>query len=88
MSQEQLHALLAALQDDADLKERFRVVPDLKSAVELANSAGFDVSEADWSQHQADQVIELSDDDLDQVAGGSNQCVTDIRRVSGVYRII
>jgi len=38
--------------------------------VALANEAGFDVSKADWLRHQAKQTLELSDEELEGVAGG------------------
>ena len=35
----------------------------------MAQEAGFDVSKADWLRHQAKQTLELSDEELDAVAG-------------------
>jgi predicted ribosomally synthesized peptide with nif11-like leader len=74
MSEEQLSALLAKLKDDATLKERLKGAADLDAAVALANEAGFDVSNADWLKYQANQTLELSDvsdEELEGVAGGS-----------------
>ena len=70
MSEEQLSALLAKLKEDTGLLERFKVAADLDAAVAIAKEAGFDVSKADWLKYQAQQTLELSDEDLEGVAGG------------------
>ena len=77
MSEEQLAALLAKLKDDAGLQEKLKGAADLDAAVALAKEAGFDVSKADWPKYQAKQTLELSDEELDGVAGGIN---TDVIR--------
>ena len=74
MSEEQLTALLAKLKDDAGLQERLQGVGDLDTAVAIAKEAGFDVSKADWLKYQAKQTLELSDEELEEVAGGT-ECV-------------
>ena len=70
MSEEQLSALLAKLKEDAGLQEKLKCAGDLDTAVAIAKEAGFDVSKADWLRHQAKQTLELSDDELEGVAGG------------------
>jgi predicted ribosomally synthesized peptide with nif11-like leader len=70
MSEEQLSAFLTAVKDDAELKEKLKGAADLDAAVALAKEAGFDVCEADWLRHQAKQTLELSDEELEDVAGG------------------
>jgi predicted ribosomally synthesized peptide with nif11-like leader len=70
MSEEQLTALLAKLKDDAGLQEKLKGAADLDAAVALAKEAGFDVSKADWLKYQAKQTLELSDEELEDVAGG------------------
>jgi predicted ribosomally synthesized peptide with nif11-like leader len=72
MSEEQLSALLAKLKDDAALKERLKGAADLDAAVGMAKEAGFDVSKEDWFSYQSTQARshELSDGDLEAVAGG------------------
>jgi predicted ribosomally synthesized peptide with nif11-like leader len=69
MSEEQLAALLAKLKDDAGLQEKLKGAADLDAAVALAKEAGFDVSKADWLKYQANQTLELSDEELEGVAG-------------------
>jgi predicted ribosomally synthesized peptide with nif11-like leader len=71
MSQDQLTNLLAKLRDDAGLQEKFKGAADLDVAVAIAKEAGFDVSKADWLRHQAKQVMHLSDEELELVAGGN-----------------
>ena len=70
MSEEQLSAFLAKLKEDAGLQEKLQGAADLDAAVDLAKEAGFDVSKADWLKYQAKQTLELSDEELEGVAGG------------------
>jgi predicted ribosomally synthesized peptide with nif11-like leader len=73
MSEEQLAALLAKLKDDAALREQLQAAADLDAAVALAKEAGFDVSKADWLKYQAKQNLELSDEELEEMAGGTGR---------------
>ena len=70
MSEEQLAALLAKLKEDAGLREKLQDAAGLDTAVALAKEAGFDISKADWLKYQAQQTLELSDEELEGVAGG------------------
>ena len=70
MSEEQLTALLAKIKDDAGLQEKLRGAGDLVDAVAIAKAAGFDVSKADWLRYKAKQTLDLSDEELEGVAGG------------------
>ena len=70
MSEEQLTALLAKLKEDAGLQEKLKGAADLDAAVAVAKEAGFDVSKADWLKYQANQTLELSDEELEGVSGG------------------
>jgi predicted ribosomally synthesized peptide with nif11-like leader len=70
MSEEQLTALLAKLKDDAGLQEKLKGAADLDAALAMAKDAGFDVSKAAWLRYQAQQTLELSDEELEGVAGG------------------
>ena len=74
MSEEQLLALLAKLNDDAELREKLKGAADLDAAVAMAKEAGFDVSKADWLKYQANKTLELSDNELEGVAGAKNEC--------------
>jgi predicted ribosomally synthesized peptide with nif11-like leader len=70
MSEEQLAALLAKLKEDAELQEKLQGSADLDAAVTLVKEEGFDVSKADLLRYQANQTLELSDEELESVAGG------------------
>ena len=70
MSEEQLSALLAKLKEDAGLREKLQGAGDLDAAIALAKESGFDISKADWLRYQAKQTIEMSDAELEGVAGG------------------
>jgi len=71
MPEQQLTALLAKLKDDADLREKLQGAPDLDAVLALANEAGFDVSKAEWLKAQATKTLELSDEALENMAGGT-----------------
>jgi predicted ribosomally synthesized peptide with nif11-like leader len=70
MSEEQLTALLAKIKEDAGLQEKLKGAADIDAAIALVKEAGFDVSKADWLKYQAKQTVELSDEELEGVAGG------------------
>jgi predicted ribosomally synthesized peptide with nif11-like leader len=73
MSEEQLSALLAKIKEDADLREKLQGAGDLDAAVAVAKEAGFDASKTDWLKYQAKQPLELSDEELEEVAGGASK---------------
>ena len=75
MSEEQLAALLAKLKDDAGLQEKLKGAADLDAVLAIAKDAGFDVSKAAWLRYQATQTLELSDEELENVAGGQGENV-------------
>jgi predicted ribosomally synthesized peptide with nif11-like leader len=71
MSEEQLAALLAKLKDDEGLQEILKGAADLDAVLAIAKDAGFEVSKADWLRYQANQTLELSDEELEGVSGGT-----------------
>jgi predicted ribosomally synthesized peptide with nif11-like leader len=73
MSAEQLSAFFEAVKADAGLEEKLKNAADLDAAVAIAVEAGFDVSKADWLKAQASQVLEMSDEELQGVAGGQGE---------------
>jgi len=73
MSEEQLAALLAKLKDDEGLQEKLKGAADLDAVLAIAKDAGFEISKADWLRYQANQTLELSDEELEGVAGGQDQ---------------
>ena len=86
MSEEQLAALLAKLKDDAGLQEKLKGAADLDAVLAIAMDAGFDISKAAWLRYQANQTLELSDEELEGVAGGVNACVKLFKSLSDVCR--
>jgi len=73
MSEEQLAALLAKLKDDAGLQAKLKAATNLDSVLAIAKDAGFVISKAVWLKFQAQQTIELSDEELENVAGGQGE---------------
>jgi predicted ribosomally synthesized peptide with nif11-like leader len=71
MSEEQLSAFLAKLKDDTGLQEKLQGAADFDAAVAIAKEAGFEVSKADWLKAQASQILEMSDEKLESVIGGT-----------------
>ena len=71
MSEAQLAALLAKLKDDAGLQEKLKGAADLDAVLAIAKEAGFDISKAVWLKFQANQTLELSDEELEGIAGGA-----------------
>ena len=78
MSEEQISALLAKLKENAVLQEKLKGAVDLDAAVAMAKEAGFDVSKSDWLKYQAKQTLELSDEELEGVAGGKEPSVAEL----------
>ncbi len=70
MLEDQLTALIAKLKVDAGLQEKLKGAEDLDAAVALAVEAGFDVSKEDWLRYKANQLLELSDEELAGATGG------------------
>jgi predicted ribosomally synthesized peptide with nif11-like leader len=72
MPEEQLSAFLVAFKADTGLQEQFKGAADLDAAVAIAREAGFDVSKTELLDLiQAKQTVELIDEDLEGVTGGS-----------------
>jgi len=84
MSEEQLAAFIAKLKADAGLQEKLKGANDFDVMLAIAKEAGFDVSKADWLRYQANQTLELSDEELEEVAGGSREEVDHWSAVIGL----
>ena len=72
MSEEQLKAFMEAVKADAGLQEKLKGAANPDTTTTLAKEAGFDVSKDDWLKYQASQTVELSDEELEVVAGGAH----------------
>ena len=69
MSEEQLKAFLEKVKSDAELQEKLKASADANAVVAIAKEAGFSITAEDIQSMQS-ATVELSDDELEQVAGG------------------
>lgn len=77
MSDEQLKAFWDAIQSDSALQQKLQGVTDPAAIVDIGKEAGFVVSIDEVQKAQAElSNVELSDEDLDNVAGGFHACST------------
>ena len=67
MSEEQLKAFLEKVKTDASLQEKLKAAADNDAVTAIAKEAGFSISADDLKNAQ---VTELSDEELEGVAGG------------------
>ena len=78
MSEEQLKAFLEKLKGDASLQEKLRAAADSDAVLAIAKEAGFMISADDLKNAQP----EISDEELEGVAGGGKCFSTHLRRLS------
>jgi predicted ribosomally synthesized peptide with nif11-like leader len=71
MSEEQLKAFLEAVKADAALQKKLQAATDANAAVAIAKEAGFVIS-AEAFKSDSDKRLQLSDEDLEGLAGGDN----------------
>ena len=77
MSDEKLKAFWDAIQSDSALQQKLQGVTDPAAIVDIGKEAGFLVSIDEVQKAQAElSNVELSDEDLDNVAGGFHACKT------------
>jgi predicted ribosomally synthesized peptide with nif11-like leader len=67
MSEEQLKAFLEKVKADTSLQEKLKAAADADAVTAIAKEAGFSISADDLKMAQ---VTELSDEELEGVAGG------------------
>ena len=72
MSDQQLKAFLAAVQEDVALQEKLKAADDANAVVAIAMTAGFMISvqEINFKEIQEELSQEISDEDLAGVVGG------------------
>jgi predicted ribosomally synthesized peptide with nif11-like leader len=68
MSEEQLKAFLEKVKGDTSLQEKLKAVADSDAVLAIAKEAGFSISADDLKKAQS--ANELSDEELEGVAGG------------------
>ena len=81
MSEEQLKAFLEKVQGDTSLQEKLKAAGSNEAAIEIAKAAGFAITAEDIQSMQS-STVELSDEELENVAGGGNYTGADCRRRS------
>ena len=69
MSEEQLKAFLEKVKADTSLQEKLKAAADSDAVLAIAKEAGFDLSADDLKKAQS----EISEEELEGVAGGCNQ---------------
>ena len=71
MSEEQLKAFLEKVKGDTSLQDRLNAAASPDAAIEIAKEAGFAITAEDIQSMQS-ATTELSDAELEGVAGGNN----------------
>jgi predicted ribosomally synthesized peptide with nif11-like leader len=74
MSQTELSRFISALQGDQKLAEEMANAGG--DPVEFAKSKGFDITATELVRYQAEKTLELSDEELEQAAGGITPLLT------------
>ena len=69
MSEEQLNAFLEKVKGDTSLQDKLKAAGSNEAAIEIAKDAGFAITAEDIQSTQS-ATVELSDEELDGVAGG------------------
>ena len=82
MSEEQLKAFMEAVKADAGLQEKLKAASDADAVVAIAKEAGFSISADDLKKAQS----ELSDEELEGVAGGKKSGKTNTWWVVAPWR--
>ena len=73
MSEEQLKAFLEKVKADTSLQEKLKAAADSDAVLAIAKEAGFSISADEFTKAQS---TELSDEELESVAGGDRTIVT------------
>ena len=78
MSEEQLKAFIEKVKVDTSLQEKLKAATDADAVVAIAKESGFVVSadEIKTTQSAPQELQELSDEELEGVAGGTLGCNT------------
>ena len=71
MSEEQFKAFLSKAKGDSNLQEKLKAAADADAALAIAKEAGFAITAEDI-QSMKSATTELSDDELEGVAGGGD----------------
>ena len=69
MSEEQLKTFLEKVKGDTSLQEKLKAAASPEAVMEIAKEAGFSITAEDIQSMQS-TTVELSDEELEGVAGG------------------
>ena len=69
MSEEQLKAFISKVQSDESLQNKLKA--EGADVVAIAKEAGFNITAAELMRYQAQAIGELSDEELENAAGGT-----------------
>ena len=72
MSEEQLKAFLEKVKSDTSLQDKLKAATSPEAAIEIAKEAEFSITAEDIQSMQS-ETVELSDDELEDVAGGAGR---------------
>ena len=72
MSEQQLKAFVEKVKGDTELQEKLKAASTPEAAMDIAKEAGFAITAEDIQSMQS--ATELSDDELEGVAGGTRDC--------------
>ena len=70
----QIDGLLAHLEANPEVRSAIMTATSLEEATKIAENAGFKIDGKDLCNAHKDQLLELSDDELEVIAGG--KCFT------------
>ena len=73
MSEEQLLAFVQAVKSDLTLQDRLKGAENLDAVATIAIESDYLVTKVEFLKAQAQQTLELSDEELETVAGGQPQ---------------
>jgi len=80
MSEEQLKAFLEKVKADTSLQEKLKAASDANAASAIAKEAGFSISADEFTKAQSTELSdEVSDEELEGVAGGEGKTMKEDR---------
>jgi len=80
MSEDQLQAFLAKVNTDCALGEKIKQAANIDAAIAIAKAEGFEINKQDW----IDRAAELSDAELETMAGGAWTSMTNFFSEFGI----
>ena len=84
MSEEQLKAFLEKVKADTNIQEKLKAAASPEAAIEIAKEAGFAITAKDIKSSQS-APGEVSDEDLEEAAGGVIGLLATNHRCRGMF---